>query len=102
VWYLPPEKRTAPSPPTTSFQTTYHAYTSKNPTKQSATMKGINTAILSMAAALFCGHANAIPTAPAKLLERASKAEYVSAILQIFRQIVKGSKLAFDEKTNAW
>jgi len=62
-------------------------------------MKAFNGPSLSIAAALLCSLATA---SPAAYLQERQAAEITTAILQIFREIFKGSKLAFPVEPLAW
>lgn len=62
-------------------------------------MKAFKIPSLSIGAALLCSSANASPTAS---LQERQKAQITTAILQIFQQIFKGSKLAFPVEPLAW
>ena len=62
-------------------------------------MKAFNSASLSIAAALLCSSANA---SPAALLQERQAAEITTAVLQIFREVLKGTKLAFPVESDAW
>jgi len=58
------------------------------------------TIAVSTAAALLFGQVAASPVAAVSLQNRQS--QIASAVIQIFREIFKGSQLAFPDKVNAW
>jgi hypothetical protein len=62
-------------------------------------MKAFNSPSLSIATALLCISANANP---AVSLQERQAAQVTTAIIQIFQQIFKGSKLAFPVEPVAW
>jgi hypothetical protein len=64
-------------------------------------MKAFTTSIVSIALALLYSQANASPAVAVKFLQN-RQAQVVSAIIQIFGEVLKGASLAWPETVLAW
>ncbi|KAH7085552.1 hypothetical protein BKA63DRAFT_548669 [Paraphoma chrysanthemicola] len=65
-------------------------------------MKRFNAAVISTTVALFCSQVIASPAVPATFLKNRQASQITTAVIQIFQQIFKGSKLAYPEASLAW